>query len=322
MNVASRCLLPGGSAPANERALTNRFISARAVVAAGALGISLLAGLPATAAPNFPVLTVAPGDQTPPTAPRSTADGGNNVAKVVYIVNTGNNGINRADFSIQATTGPLTEFNFVDCSVNGTPNDCPADASGAIDSNGVFRTTFDVLPPGSKIGVLVVAVTPKSGDMKIGATVRVNNSTGGGRPLTTSDSFSIELGAATFSVSGYIPKARGQVTAQGLDPEQSSIQNALTTVVTIPDNRNIALASRLAKILHVVDSQSCSSMYAVCLHSGINVPDQGDPAQFSEADPLRVTLNLGASALSRGAQLKNAVLQYKATDDPLLAVDR
>ena len=316
MNVLGGFVRMPGWNPSDERAEAVHLVAAKRVVAALGLAVGMFAGLPALAAQggsNFPLLSFQQGVQTPLTAPRSVAAVGNNsVAKIVYIVNDGNNVINDAKVSIAATT-PLTETSFVDCSMNGASQPCPADASGTI-VNGVYQTTFAVFSPHLKIGVLVVAPTPTAGAMTIQGTVTVNNTTGGGKPLTTkSDPFSISLGAAAPTVVSYIPNARGQLTAIGLDPADSPLVNALATVVTVPAGTTLTVTTpRLGKIQHGVDLNSCSAMWAVCLHSGINIPESGDPATFVQGDPLKVLLRIDGSSFNPGAKFSNVIVQYKA----------
>ena len=153
---------------------------------------------------------------------------------MVYIVNGGSNVINDAKLSIKAVATatnkglPLIEASFLLIVLK------MAYRLSALPTHQVPLTlmVFSRLPlpsldnPGLRVGVLVVAPTPTAGGMTVQPTVMVNNTTGGGKPLVTTNTFTLSIGPASFTVVGYIPKARGQVTAFGLNSAETAIVNA------------------------------------------------------------------------------------------------
>jgi len=281
---------------------------------------ALVASSPAIA--DLTLGTAAPVGGQP--ASRSTDEGRNYAAQVVTVSNNGNNVVNRGSLNIQAVrrnpnTGALLEtlpLKEVFCQTDNQRVTCPS-ITGAI-VNGRFHYVFDVLAPQAQVNFVVVFPTPISNDgvVTVEATIKVNSSKGRAAQLSASISPLVFLERVAFSAAGYIPRTGGQVTAQGLDPKETSLVNALTTVVSIPENSgNSSLSNRFGKIVHGVDPNSCSPMWSVCLHSSISIPDAVTAATFSKDDPLKVVVKIDASAFNNGASFGNVVVQYKSTPD-------
>jgi hypothetical protein len=258
-----------------------------------------------------------------PEAARSTNDGLNYGARTFLLVNDGSNVINNISLKIQAVrrdaktqalleTIPLKEVVFENCSANNLPVDCPSSSASVVD--GAFQFTLDSLGPGATVTIVAAFPTPKSPDGVVSAEGTINSSTGKSDRLSLSFGASISLGPASFLTRGHVPRSGGQVTAHGLNPTESPLVDALTTVVTIPENSsNPTFLNRVGQIVHGVDPNSCSSMWTVCLHSAIKIPDAPTAASFSSDQPLRVLVKLDASAFKIGAKFANVVVQYKST---------